>query len=46
MRATPVVWIASEGYDSLTIYGWARDWGISINYLNHSIGNLSIEGLV
>ena len=46
VRATPVVWIASEGYDSLTIYGWARDWGISINYLNHSIGNLSIEGLV
>lgn len=46
VRATPVVWIAADGYDSLTIYGWARDWGISINYPNHSICNLSIEGLV
>lgn len=46
VRATPVVWIVADGYDSLIVYGWARDWGISIAYYSHSIGNLTIEGLV
>lgn len=46
VRASPVVWIVADGYDSLIVYGWSRDWGISIAYPYHSVGNLTIEGLV
>lgn len=44
-RATPVVWIGHEDYSMTSIYGWARDWGIEIAYVNNSILALEIEGL-
>lgn len=44
-RATPVVWIGHTDFNMTSIYGWARDWGIEIAYVNHSILALEIEGL-
>ena len=44
-RATPVVWIGAEDYGMTAIYGWARDWGIEIAFVSHSILALEIEGL-
>lgn len=44
-RATPVVWVGSTDFNMTSIYGWARDWGIEIAYVNHSILALEIEGL-
>jgi len=48
IRATPVVWVGDEsrGYESLTAYGWVRDWGITIAYPTFSEARLQIEGLV
>lgn len=45
VRATPVVWVAGTQLNCLTAYGWARDWGVTIAYPNHSLMNLTIEGL-
>lgn len=45
IRATPVVWIGSDRYDSLVAYGWMRDWNITIPYATHSETAISIEGL-
>lgn len=45
-RATPCVWIASDIYSSLIIYGFYKDWSLTIPYPNYSEMNLSIEGLV
>lgn len=46
IRATPVVWVASSQYSSMIVYGFYKDWGVSINYPKHSEASLSIEGLV
>jgi len=45
IRATPVVWIASDRFDSLAAFGWVRDWGITIAYQTRSEIAVSIEGL-
>ena len=44
-RATPVVWIGHTDFGMTSTFGWARDWGIEIAYVNHSILALEIEGL-
>lgn len=44
-RATPIIWIGAEEYQSTYIYGWVRDWAVEIAYPNHSLLSLEIEGL-
>jgi len=46
IRATPVVWIGSDEYSSLVVYGYYKDWGIAIAYPSISECSLTIEGLV
>ena len=45
VRAKPVVWVASAWFDSLSIYGWLKDWSVSIPGLINSTCSLEIEGL-
>ncbi len=44
-RATPIVWVGSESYSSLIIYGFYKSFEIVIPYPNYSECNLEIEGL-
>lgn len=44
-RATPAVYVASETYDSTTIYGYFRDFSVEIAGPNHSVCSLELEGL-
>lgn len=44
-RATPLVWIGSEDYSCLIIFGYYKDFDIVIPYLAYSECNLQIEGL-
>jgi hypothetical protein len=46
VRATPVVWIASPNDESLVVYGFYRDWSITIPGRVKSTCSLEIEGLV
>lgn len=48
LRATPCVWVAVPdvlGYESMTIYGWARDFSIDIALPTVHYCSLQIEGL-
>lgn len=45
LRATPVLWIATDSYDSPNVYGWYPSFDILLQYTNHSECNLDIEGL-
>lgn len=47
VRATPCVFIVDdkEQVTSMTVYGFLKDWGISITYPEHSEANITIEGL-
>jgi hypothetical protein len=47
LRATPCVWAASDvaGYESMTIYGWARDFSIDLAMPTVHYCTLQIEGL-
>lgn len=48
IRATPVVWIASDDptyEETLIIYGFFKDFNTVISYPNNSICDLEIEGL-
>lgn len=45
-RATPCVWLVDDGATSaMTIYGFYKDWGISIPYPDNSQISIQIEGL-
>ena len=44
LRATPCVWVEA-GVDALIVYGYYRDFDISIRYPRYSEMSLSIEGL-
>lgn len=44
-RATPVVYIGTETYDSTLIYGFYKDFSVVIAYFNTSLCSLEIEGL-
>lgn len=46
VRATPVLWIGEEGYDSLTVYGFYKEFSIDIAFANKSYASLTIEGLI
>ncbi len=45
-RARPAVWIGSENYASMIVYGFYKDFSIEIPYPKFSICTLEIEGLV
>ena len=45
MRATPVLWIGSESFESLTVYGFYKEFSIDIAYPTVSYCSLTIEGL-
>jgi hypothetical protein len=44
-RATPIVYIGSDSYGSMIIYGFYKDFSFVITYTDHSILNIEIEGL-
>lgn len=45
-RATPCLWVAAQGqYESLTVFGFYRDFNIDIAYPTTSFCTLEIEGL-
>lgn len=45
LRATPVVWVAADGYSSLVVYGFFSNFDINIAYPLHSDCSIEIEGL-
>lgn len=44
-RSTPIIWSASEGFDSTLIFGFYRDFKIAIANPSQSYLDLEIEGL-
>ena len=44
-RATPVVWVASNLYSALIVYGFYKDFNIVIPYPNYADCSIEIEGL-
>lgn len=45
-RATPVVFVGSTEYGSTTVYGYYRDFDVSIEYWNYSICEIEVESLI
>lgn len=45
LRATPCLWIGLSEYSSTIIYGFYKDFDVSITYSNYSECSLEIEGL-
>jgi len=47
LRATPVLWIPSMGDDfsSLTVFGFYRDFFVTVAYHTHSLVEFEIEGM-
>jgi hypothetical protein len=45
-RALPAVWVGSEDYASMIVYGFYKDFEITIPYPKFSLCTLEIEGLV
>jgi hypothetical protein len=48
IRATPAVYIGTEsaGYEPLIVYGFFKDFSITVEYFSHHLCSLEIEGLV
>jgi hypothetical protein len=45
IRATPVLWIGSESFESLTVFGFYKEFSIDLAYPTVSYCSLTIEGL-
>jgi len=45
LRATPVLWIGSEAFESLTVFGFYKEFSIDLAYPTVSYCSLTIEGL-
>jgi hypothetical protein len=45
IRATPVLWILSNEYESTTVFGFYKNFDVLINYPEHADCTLEIEGL-
>lgn len=45
IRAQPVVWIGAEGYESTFLFGYYRDFQISISGPSVSDASITVEGL-
>lgn len=46
LRATPVVWIGSEYFDAMVVYGFYKDFDVDIAYPTLSYCSLTIEGMI
>ena len=49
LRSTPCLWIGSDeiNYDeSLTVFGWYKDFSLTISYPTHGLYSLEVEGLI
>jgi hypothetical protein len=46
IRATPVLWIGSNEYESTTLFGFYKNFDILISYPDYSDCELQIEGLI
>jgi hypothetical protein len=46
VRAMACVWVGSELYASMIVYGFYKDFSIILSYKNFSLCELEIEGLV
>ncbi len=46
IRATPTLWVGSDDFESLAIYGFYKDFAATIAYPNYSQCHLEIEGLI
>jgi hypothetical protein len=44
-RAQAVLCVGSNSYTSSMIYGFIKEWGITIQYPQHSLFNITVEGL-
>lgn len=45
VRATPCLWIATQRYESTTVYGFYKNFDIVISYFSYSDCDLELEGL-
>lgn len=45
VRATPCLWIATQRYESTTVYGFYKNFDIVISYAMYSDCDLELEGL-
>lgn len=45
IRATPVLWIGSESFESLTVFGFYKEFAIDLAFPTVSYCSLTIEGL-
>ncbi len=45
IRAKPVVWIGSQGYEATVLFGYYRDFSISISGPSASDATITVEGL-
>ena len=41
----PVVWVGSDTYESLIVYGFTKDYGTTITYAQYSQFTIDVEGL-
>lgn len=48
LRATPALWVTSENvnYSALMVYGYIRDWNVTLSQPEQSQLSYSIEGLI
>lgn len=45
LRATPLLWLISERYEQINVYGWYTDFDMGIQYVHYSELTLNLEGL-
>lgn len=46
LRATPALYIGSDRFDATLVYGFYRDFEITIEYYTHSECSIELEGLI
>lgn len=46
LRATPALYIGSDRFDATLVYGFYRDFEITIEYYTHSECTIELEGLI
>lgn len=48
LRAVPTVYIAVDNpkYNGTLVFGFLKDWNIEINYPNHSMISMEVDGLI
>ena len=46
LRATPALWLGEEGFDSLAIYGFYKEFQVELALRNISYLSLTVEGLI